>query len=110
MPLSALAADKLTEWVEAYRQRPHGKRGRLSHRYCVNLIKTIREFLRWLDASEAYEWELPRGVRFGKIEVDHTPEELAARKRGDAVKPFTVEELATLWEYALPVERVLLVL
>ncbi len=109
LPLAKLNADKLTAWIHHFQNRPNGERGKLSERYCVNLVKTIRDFARWLDRSDSFVWDMPRKFVFEKIKVVRTSDEIGQKTQVEQVKRYSVAEVAILWQYALPVERVLLV-
>jgi integrase len=108
-PLVQLDAGALDFWQRYWERRPMGKRGRLATRTCVNVLKVQRSFLAWLDRQRKYEWRIPADYERRKIMVEVTQAERAARV-GQTVKVYTVEELATLYEYALPWERALLLL
>jgi hypothetical protein len=76
-----------------------------------NLIKELGNFFDWLDGAEQYDWTLPR--RFHAIRK--TPDELAAHEQYDrriAREKLVIpdDRLRTLFEYALPSERILLLL
>jgi integrase len=108
-PLARLDANRLDCWQRHWEQRPAGKRGRLAYRTCVNVIKVQQHFLRWLDRQKKMGWRIPADYERRKVKIDMTQEERAA-KLGQQVKAYTVEQLAILYEYALPWERALLLL
>ncbi len=98
-----------------FRQRPLTLRSKLQKRTtpssAKNLIKELGNFFDWLDGAEQYDWTLPR--RFQAIKK--TPDELAAHEQYDrriAREKLVIpdDRLKTLFEYALPSERILLLL
>ncbi|MGN6726114.1 MAG: hypothetical protein ACTHLZ_09365 [Tepidisphaeraceae bacterium] len=90
-----------------------GKRsGRpISVRAVANHVKTARRFLRWLDRSDEFDWEMPRhGLDYLKVNLQRieTDEETANKRYG--VKVFSLEQLVTIYRFATDFERVLLLL
>jgi hypothetical protein len=74
-----------------------------------DVIKRIREFLRWLHRS-SFNWRLPDDYMPARISLKHTPAELAAKAQPHGRRTYTVDELCTLWECASPWERLLMIL
>lgn len=86
-------------------------KGRMKPSAARNLIKELGNFLDWLDGAEEYEWTAPR--RFHAIRK--TPDDLTAPEQYDrrmAREKLVIpdEQLMTLFAYALPIERLLLLL
>ena len=81
----------------------------LKKRSCVNQIKRLRDFVKWLNRESAFKWRRPYDLDWPKIKVQDTADELAARANPDQVQTYTSGELAILWEYALPSERAYLI-
>ena len=76
-----------------------------------NLIKELGNFFDWLDGAEQFDWTLPR--RFNSIRK--SPDDLSAAEKYDrrlAREKLVIpdDRLRTLFEYALPIERMLLLL
>jgi hypothetical protein len=63
-------------------------------------------FFRWLDATDQYQWAMPRGLERTTRKVPKTDAE--KRLSAITVETYSVEELAVLNRHALPVERFLL--
>jgi hypothetical protein len=111
VPLSSVDVGFIERWIDHWRRRPVGKRGRpVSAKYARNIIKRIRHFLRWLHRAQGFDWQTPPDLEFAPVKIDHTPAELAGRLSGEQVETYSLEELATLYQYATPVERVYLLL
>jgi hypothetical protein len=108
--LNELTANRLELWQRFYENRPNGQRGKmLKKRSCVNQIKRLRDFANWLNKEPAFRWRRPYDLDWPQIKVRETGEELAARANPDQVQTYTLDELAILWEYALPSERAYLI-
>lgn len=89
--------------------RPTGRR--ISITTVDNHLSTARRFVRWLDRSDAYKWEMPRhGLDALRVNLARlrTDAETAGRRLG--VRVFTVEQLATMYRHATDFERLLLLL
>lgn len=103
-----------THWAA----RPEGKRrggkttGRpISITTVDNHLSTARRFVRWLDRTDAFDWELPRhGLDALKVNLRRlrTDDELAKRRHG--VQVLNVEQLATIYRHASDLERLLVLL
>lgn len=98
-----------------FRKRPLTIRSKLKTRMtpssAKNLIKVLGNFFDWLDGSEEFNWTIPR--RFNSIKK--TPEELTPvekyeRKLAKERSIIPDGHLARLNEYAIPSERILLLL
>ncbi len=110
IPLSELTANRLELFQRFYERRPNGQRKKmLKKRSCVNQIKRLRDFVKWLNRELAFKWRRPYDLDWPKIKVQDTPDELAARANPDQVQTYTIDELAMLWEYALPSERAFMI-
>ena len=76
-----------------------------------NHLDTARRFVRWLDRTDAIEWEMPRHgldaltANLHRLETD---EETAGRQ--DGVRVFTIDQLAVIYRHATDFERLLLLL
>lgn len=110
-PLSSLDIRGIDDLLEVLRLRPAGKGGStVSVSWTRNVIKQFRHFLRWLSRSDEFAWKRPADLEFGQVRIP-----LHAGERGRVARPtqvdvYTVDELRTLWEYATPFERVLMLL
>jgi hypothetical protein len=105
-PLAKMNAAFIEEWLLQWGNRPQGMRGQpLSPAWCQGVIKTIRDFLRWLNRSE-FNWTRPSAYEVLPIRIKNTEAETGGVKQ----LRYTSTELAALWEYALPLDRVYLLL
>jgi len=76
-----------------------------------NLIKELGKFFDWLDGAEQFDWTPPR--RFHAIDKtpdELTPDELYDRRLAREKLVIPDEQLKPLFEYALPKERIFLLL
>lgn len=111
MPLSRFNLDAIDALLYSWQRRPVSKRtGRIMAVETVrDCVKRIREFLRWLHRS-SFNWRLPEDYVTSRIRIQYTPAEMSARAQPHGRRTYTVDELCTLWEYASPWERLLIVL
>lgn len=95
--------------VETLRLRPVGKRKKqISAKYAENLIKQFRAFVRWLHRTPRWNWKRPDDyevvpVRISRAATDRRPTAMT-------VQVYQLKELVTLWQYALPFDRLLICL
>jgi hypothetical protein len=80
----------------------------ISLTYAKALIKGFRQFLRWLHRSDGYLWRLPEDYEARQVPVKTLASDLNGRIFGPST--YSKEELATLWSYATPWERCLMLL
>ena len=76
-----------------------------------NLSKELNQFFDWIEAAEEFQWEQPK--RFHKIvrtPVKLTTEEQYQKRERKKRSVIQISQLKTLFEYALPTERILLLL
>ena len=98
--------------LEVWRQRPPKKdeSGPMAIKTCREHAKLLKRFFRWLSKSDDFDWTKPHD--FDELSLDihpHEPGQVGPNHgRGAKVKTYTVEELAVLNQYAIPVERFLL--
>jgi hypothetical protein len=92
---------------DVIRSRPKTEKGKpASIDYTRNLVKAYRAFLDWLDGSE-WGWTRPAGYKIKPMRLRRTPEENVRRHK---LPTYKVDELAVLYQYATPLERVYLLL
>lgn len=61
-PLGDLDFERCARLIEHWKNRPVGRTGKqLSRNSCVNFLKELVRFFRWLESSQASSWELPQG-------------------------------------------------
>src|SRR5208337_2047894 len=73
-----------------------------------NSLIVLRQFLRWASRSKAFDWTLPGGYIFPRCKIEHglASDKIKKHKR----RFWTVEELTTIYKYAKPWERALILL
>ena len=115
LDLADLTYSRCDEIYGVFRRRPLTLRSNLQKRMAPssakNLIKELGNFFDWLDGAEQFDWTLPR--RFHAIKK--TPDDLSAAEQYDrriAREKLVIpdDRLRTLFECALPNERMLLLL
>jgi integrase len=109
-PLCRVDNTFLENWIIVWQKRPPLRRtGKpVSVSWAKSVIKQIRDFVRWLHKSSEFDWRKPSEYEVLPVTVKPTEEEIAE-------KPFKrvrykKAEIAALWEYATPLERVYLLL
>lgn len=118
MDLSEFGFDAMERLKRYWTSRPPSKaKGRGSKVRPIalttvdNHLSTARRFVRWLDRTDRFTWQMPRnGLDALRVnfELLRTPEETALRRYG--VKTFTVEQLTHIYRHATDFERLLVVL
>jgi len=104
--LDRLDADRIEELLAYWCRRPQGHNSRPLARVTVrNTLIVFRQFLRWLDRSTAFAWDMPRNFTFPRCKIDDTPADRVRKRR-----VFKIEELKVIWAYAKPWERALILL
>ncbi len=111
MPLSAFGLAEIEGLLATWQRRPISKRKGtpLSVETVRDVIKRIRQFLPWLHRSP-FNWRLPDDYAPARISIKYTAAELSARAQPHGRRTYKVDELCTLWEYASPWERLLIIL
>ncbi len=104
-------AAKIESVIHLLASRPVSRKtGRpVSVSWSRNTIKEFRRFIRWLHKSKEYRWSRPADYDVSPVRVARTQGE-RARITALAVEVFTADELATLWRYGLPWDRLLMTL
>src|SRR5262249_36010231 len=112
--LAELNTAMINRVIERIAERPpsktHASKGTkpISRQYASALIKEWRSFLKWLNRS-ALPWNKPLDFELDRVEIRLTEEERG--KRGALqVETYKPAELSTLWRYATPFERCLMLL
>ncbi len=108
-PLSRFNKTFIDEWELYWKARPVTKRtGKpCSVNWVRDVVKILREFIRWLHGASDWDWKKPAEYEVRRMRIPRTNEEKAKKR---VVPKYTRDELAILWEYATPVERVFMIL
>jgi integrase len=78
---------------------------------CQEHGKRLMHFFRWLSKCDNFDWKKPPDfdeLRLGRITKSNLEKSVPVTSRSQQVQTFTVEELALLNRYAVPIERFLL--
>ena len=97
--LAQLGLDKCEEFIDFWRHRPVIKEKTMAVTTCRNEIIQLDMILDWLDRSEQFNWQVPRG--FGKLKRKVKDADTSL----PAIDTFTIDELKILWTYASPLVR-----
>jgi hypothetical protein len=108
--LTTLGYSALEEMFRHWRQRPmvKGRNKRMSKDAAEGHVYQLKQFVKWLHASEEFAWRRPEDYDAIKTKVDGDKDKIARRLATAQVDVYTLDELCLLSEYARPVERVLL--
>jgi hypothetical protein len=104
-PLSTLGEQRTHDLLTYWGNRPKGKRGVISVDTAKWHIKRMREFLRWLHRSEKYGWRKPADFAEWRITIKDSADDYALNH-----PTFTIEELKTLYQSAVPLVRAFMLL
>jgi len=109
--LSEFDTEKIDSILRLLASRPVSeKTGEpVSVSWAKNAIKEFRQFIRWLHKSKSYGWRRPDDYEVMPMRVGRTQQE-RARITSLTVETFSLDELAVLWRYGLPWERLLMTL
>jgi hypothetical protein len=105
--LGKLDADGIETWLAYWCRRPASKDSGnpLALTTCRNVLIVLRQFLRWLNRSPAFGWHLPPAFDFPRCKIVKLPQDRVKKRRH-----FSITELKTIWQYAKPCERALILL
>lgn len=113
MPLSRLDLTAIEGMMTFWRNRPVSRRKGgepIRVKTAEGQIKRLKNFLWWLHRQDKYRWRIPPEVDRLPVKVRETDREAQRRARPQQVETYSVAELTTLYKYALPFERVYLLL
>jgi hypothetical protein len=111
MPLAKFGLTEIEGMVRYWKSRPLTTRKTPASPDTVrDTIKRIKVFVRWLHRSPAFAWRKPEDLEWGRVRIPLSPEEVSAKATPHQVETYTPEELGTLYEYASPFERLLMLL
>lgn len=98
------------ELYRVFRRRPITKRYNkpMAYKTCQNLLGELTRFLLWLHKDAEFEWRKHEDFELIKKQPQEIDED--SEKESQPIPTWKVKELKTLWEYALPLERVLIAL
>ena len=110
-PLATIDTHRIEELIDLLRLRPNSDDGTpVSVAWTKNVIKQFRHFLRWLNRSPEFAWKRPVDLEFQPIRIPQTSTEKGQMVKAFQVETYSLDELRTLWEYASPFKRLILLL
>jgi Phage integrase family len=115
LDLTEITYNRADEIYGVFRKRPLTLRSKLTKRMtpssAKNLIKVLGNFFDWLDGEDSFEWTFPRRFHsISKTPDKETPAELYDRRIAKQQSVIPDENLKVLFEYALPIERLIMLL
>ena len=105
--MSMCSFDAIAEMFSHWANRPEYAPGQHYNKTSAHhRLKELQRFLRWLDHTSEFEWEMPRGVEQLQITFVGRPED----RSGTALKRklYTPEQLGIIAKYANNFDRLLL--
>lgn len=108
--LGELDYHRCDELYMVFRRRPITKRYNqpMAYKTCQNLLGELTRFLIWLHKAIEFEWRKPEDFELIKKQPQDIDED--SEKESQPIPMWKLAELKTLWEYALPLERMLILL
>ena len=106
-PLSQVDADRIETWLAYWCRRPMSfdSGNPLAFTTCRNVLIVLRQFLRWLNRSSQFKWQLPTSFTFPRCRIERLPQDMVKKR-----KYFKRSELIAIWQYAKPWDRALILL
>jgi hypothetical protein len=109
--LQELDAQRADDLLDVLKRRPPTEDGNpISVAWTKSCIKLFRSFLRWLNRAPEFDWKRPADLETMQIRIPLTAEEKSNQVRSTQVDTYKLSELKTLWEYASPFQRLLMLL
>lgn len=110
--LSRLDLTTIEGMINFWRNRPVSKKSGepIKVKTAKGHIKRLKNFMWWLHRQDKYRWKIPPEVERLSVKVRETDRETQQRARPQQVETYSVSELTTLYKYALPFERLYILL
>lgn len=111
LSLNQLGRPQVEQMLQYWRQRPYRKGSteqRVTQKTAANMLKGLKRFLRWAHACDDFGWRKPEDLNDLSTRVISLEGETRAQITPHDV--FTLEELALLYGYGQPLDRLLLLL
>lgn len=108
--LGSLDYSACDELFAIFRRRPISKRyGKpMKRKTCTNYIGELGRFFRWLHLDKTFRWRKPEDFESIKRRPNDLEEDVEHESAD--VQIWSIDELATLYKYALPIERLFFLL
>lgn len=112
VPLAEIDFDVLQQMVNHWRGRPlrKGTKRPITLRSAQNEVKHLLAFFRWLHRTTKFAWRKPEDFEDLETKVRESASEIESKATVEQVATYTIDELKTLYEYATPLERCLMLL
>ena len=112
VPLAGIDFDELQRMVNHWRSRPlrKGTKRPITGRSAQNEIKRLVAFFKWLHRTAKFAWRKPEDFDELETKVALSASEIEDRATVEQVETYSIGELKTLYEYATPLERCLMLL
>jgi len=116
MPLADFGLEVIDGLIAHWRGLPQvkvartGRTQRCSSETAKNHIKRVREFVRWLHKAKDWAWRKPEDYEVLPARVADDYDRDDETLNSEQVKTYSIDELAKLWEYGSPLERLYMVL
>jgi hypothetical protein len=101
MLLAQLGLSKIEEMVDYWRHRPVVKGKVIAATTARNEIIQLGMVLKWLDRSDQWDWQRPRGFE----DINQKVKEVDTDRERRHLPTFTLEDLTALWTFASPLVR-----
>ncbi|MEI8371653.1 MAG: hypothetical protein WCJ35_02345 [Planctomycetota bacterium] len=109
--IQELDAQRVEDLLDIVKNRPPTEEGNpISVAWAKSCIKLFRSFLRWLNRTPEFDWKRPADLETMQIRIPLTAQEKSNQVRSAQVDTYNPAELKTLWEYASPFQRLLMLL
>ena len=107
--LAEMDTSRLEEHLDVLRLRPTGDKGKpVSAVYARHCVKLYRHFLRWLNRATEFDWKRPADLDLPRVAVPAGEGDVTRALNRSRVETYTTDELRTLWAYATPFQRLLM--
>ena len=112
VPLAEIDFDELQRMVNHWRGRPlrKGTKRPITVRSAQNEVKRLLAFFRCLHRTTKFKWRKPDDFEDLDTKVKVSASEIEDKATAQQVETYTTDELKTLYEYATPLERCLMLL
>jgi hypothetical protein len=112
VPLEEIDFDEMQRMANHWRSRPlrKGTTRPITARSAQNEVKRLLAFFRWLHRTPKFKWRKPEDFEELETKVQLSAGEIEDRATAEQVETYSIEELKTLYEYATPMERCLMLL
>lgn len=109
--LANLNLDEMERQLAYFGNRPVSLKGkRISPLTARNRMKQLKDFWRWLDRSDVFHWEGPRGWHEIRSKIADLPGDNDRLLQAIQVDTFSIEDLVLMYRVASPLVRLFMLL